>query len=256
VRRLRLSIVTRPLTTVQRFIAASVFAHAALTSALVWIPDFRDGPRIPQNATVVELVGALPARAPRPTTTVPEPVEVHTAPQSKPPKKPPEEASLEPPEPRATPEPRPDPVEVQPSAATRDPLETGPDPESTMTDTPTADEDTAGSPSTGGSVSAFDLGDTAFSWYRSAVANALYGNWRRPILSGVREPVEVRVAFEIMRDGNVRGLRVEQSSGVPMLDRSALRAVSDATPLPALPTNLREPYLPASIVFRLYPDGY
>jgi TonB family protein len=59
-----------------------------------------------------------------------------------------------------------------------------------------------------------------------------------------------------MRDGNVRGLRIEESSGVPTLDRSALRAVSDATPLPALPAMLHEPYLPASFVFRLYPEGY
>jgi len=114
----------------------------------------------------------------------------------------------------------------------------------------------AGSAAAGASVSALEIGGAAFAWYRSSVANALYGHWRRPIVTGIGEPIEVRVAFEIMRDGNVRGLRIEESSGVPTLDRSALRAVSDAAPLPALPSMLSEPYLPASIVFRLYPEGY
>jgi TonB family protein len=104
-------------------------------------------------------------------------------------------------------------------------------------------------------VSAGGFEDASLAWYRSALANALYGAWKRPIVSGLTQAVEVRVSFEIMRDGNVRGLRIDESSGVPMLDRSALRAVSDASPLPALPATMGAPYVPASIVFRLYPEG-
>ena len=85
---------------------------------------------------------------------------------------------------------------------------------------------------------------------------ALYSNWQRPILSGLREEAEVTVAFDIQRDGRIARLRVETGSGVPSLDRSALRAVSDASPLPALPSNWREPTLEALFVFRLYPEGF
>ena len=61
-------------------------------------------------------------------------------------------------------------------------------------------------------------------------------------------------AFEIARDGSVRGTRIDTSSGVPSLDRSALRAVSDASPLPPLPATWKDATLPAVFVFRLYPD--
>jgi TonB family protein len=52
----------------------------------------------------------------------------------------------------------------------------------------------------------------------------------------------------------VAAVRVEQTSGVPSLDRSALRAVADATPLPPLPKNWGPPVLPATFVFRLHPE--
>ena len=97
-------------------------------------------------------------------------------------------------------------------------------------------------------------GDLQFAWYRASVTAALYSNWRKPILEGIRESREARVVFEILRDGSVRGLRVERPSGVPSLDRSALRAVADAAPLPPLPPGWREPVLSAGFVFRLYPE--
>ena len=185
-----------------------------------------------------------------PPQTKPEPEP--PKPEPKPKQKPPEAASLQPDKP-----PEPAPEQPEPEVE-RAPPETAREPVDTQSPPGESSEgsETAGSASAGGSVSALDLGDSAFAWYRAAVANALYGNWRRPVLGGLREPVEVHVAFEIMRDGNVRGLRIEQPSGVPSLDRSALRAVSDATPLPPLPAHLTEPYLPAGIVFRLFPEGH
>jgi protein TonB len=106
----------------------------------------------------------------------------------------------------------------------------------------------------GSSIAATEVGDVRFSWYRDSVTAALYSQWRRPVLAGLLEPVEVRVTFEILRDGSVRSLRIEQASGVASFDRTALRAVSDAVPLPPLPANWDEPTLPATYVFRLFPD--
>lgn len=207
---------------------------------------------MPPDATIVELVGALPSS--RPQAPSPAPVK---QPAQKPAPKPPEQGvTLQQPEPvpEEKPEKKPEkPPETPPPEAVS-PAPVGPqtDPD----DTAVATGETAGSAAAGGSISALEIGDAAFAWYRAAVTNALYNNWRRPIVSGIREPAEVRVAFEIMRDGNVRGLRVQDSSGIPSLDRSALRAVSNASPLPALPSSIGEPYLPASFVFRLYPEGY
>lgn len=247
--RLRIRIVTglgtgrSPL---QNFLLASFLIHLGLTVTLVLLPQFRRGPRIPHDATVVELVGALPGSRPEPAVAAPAPKPEPPAPQ--PPK---EGVTVQSKEPKVVPEKKPVEKEPSPQPAPR-------------TDTPpvetdeqaAASSDVAGSAAAGASVSALEIGGAAFAWYRSSVANTLYGHWRRPVVSGIVEPIEVHVAFEIMRDGNVRGLRIEESSGVPTLDRSALRAVSDASPLPALPAALSEPYLPASIVFRLYPEGY
>lgn len=242
------------------FIVGSLAVHLALTVVLVWIPELTRGPRELPSATVVELVGAPPAsRAaaaaqaapPLPEPAPPEPApEGVTLPKPSPPepvKKPPEKKKKE------EKKPAPKPAAAEPQA--KPPADAAPAQPGPAGAGAAAASGVAGSAATGASVSALDLGDAAFAWYRAAVANALYGSWRRPVLSGIVEPLEVRVAFEIMRDGTVRGLRVEEPSGVPVLDRSALRAVADAAPLPALPSTLREPYLPATIVFRLHPEG-
>jgi TonB family protein len=65
----------------------------------------------------------------------------------------------------------------------------------------------------------------------------------------------VTVAFDILRDGTVENLVVAQSSGVASLDRSALRAVVDASPLPPHPSTWRDASMPATFVFRLHPEG-
>jgi len=244
-------------TPLQNFLLASFLIHLGLTVILVLVPQFRDGPRIPHDATVVELVGAPPGSRPEPSVAAPAPAPVKK-PEPPAPQPPKEGVTV------ATEEPKPAP-EKKPEKKPEKPAEEVPPPQpEVQTGTPTGETDeqaapsgdVAGSAAAGASVSALEIGGAAFAWYRSSVANALYGRWRRPVVSGIVEPIEVRVAFEIMRDGNVRGLRIDESSGVPTLDRSALRAVSDAAPLPALPSMLSEPYLPASIVFRLYPEGY
>ncbi len=95
------------------------------------------------------------------------------------------------------------------------------------------------------------MGDE-FSWYRDAVIRALFTSWRKPF-AGTLETLEVAVAFEILRDGGVINVRIERSSGSATLDRSALRAVHEAT-LPPLPRNSTAATQPALFVFRLYPE--
>jgi protein TonB len=114
----------------------------------------------------------------------------------------------------------------------------------------------SGGPVAGGDLAALAGGDVEFAWYRSSVTAALHSNWRRPVLSGLRDELAVTVVFDILRDGTVVRLRIESSSGIPSLDRSALRAVSDASPLPALPSKWRGQSLEALFVFRLHPEDF
>lgn len=244
----RLRIVARmgpPASPLHRFLIGSALVHAVLVVLIVLLPRLGRGPRIPADALFVELAPAFPsaaaaaASAPAPEAPAPEVpaepaegVHVETSPPKKiePLEKEPEKKPL-----AKQPEPRPEPAAPAPGG--------GPAVES------------VGGPGAGHSISPLAGGDLEFAWYRAQVTSALYSNWQRPILTGLREPIEVSVGFDIDRDGRVLNLRVEGSSGVPSLDRSALRAVGDASPLPPLPSNWRQPRLEAVFVFRLYPEG-
>jgi TonB family protein len=59
----------------------------------------------------------------------------------------------------------------------------------------------------------------------------------------------VIVDFDIVRDGSVSNVRIVQRSGVPALDYSAQRAISEASPFPTLPGGYSSS--PMEIVFQL-----
>jgi TonB family protein len=254
VTRLRLTIVAPPIawrSARSRYVTGSLVAHLAFTVAVVWVPMLWRGPTVLPDTLAVELVGAVPesapAEAPRPasppeTDSEPEPPVDRSALVTPPP----EPTAAPKATPRPTPRPTARPAPPEPTPAASEPSAPAPD--------ATAGASTAGSAAAGGSVSALEGLDAAFAWYRVAVTQALYSRWQRPIVDGLAEPIDVRVAFVIAREGHVGDLRIEVPSGVPVLDRSALRAVGDASPLPPLPAGLGAP-LPASFVFRLYPEG-
>ncbi|NIM01051.1 MAG: TonB family protein [Acidobacteria bacterium] len=64
------------------------------------------------------------------------------------------------------------------------------------------------------------------------------------------------ISFDIQKNGTVTGLQVARSSGVPALDRSALRAVADASPLPRLPPAWRGSSMTAAYVFEITPEDF
>ncbi len=105
----------------------------------------------------------------------------------------------------------------------------------------------------GGGIFSLEGGDVRFAWYRASVTAALQGRWIRPVLEGVRETLSVTVTFEIARDGSVRNVEIERSSGVPSLDRSAVRAVEQASPLPPLPGGWDDAPFSARFEFRWSP---
>jgi protein TonB len=65
-----------------------------------------------------------------------------------------------------------------------------------------------------------------FSWYVQAVQRKVSENWLKyQIDPTIHEANRVYLTFDIARDGHPGNVQVEQSSGVPSLDRSAAYAI-------------------------------
>jgi len=75
-----------------------------------------------------------------------------------------------------------------------------------------------------------------YSWYVTAVRNRISNNW---LLSTVSPQIQtaprVYMTFEILRDGTISDIQMTQSSGIPEVDRSALRAILASSPVAPLP---------------------
>ena len=64
-------------------------------------------------------------------------------------------------------------------------------------------------------------------------------NWLRASLGALARPVETVVSFEVLRNGRIHRIKLEQPSGVGAVDLAAQRAIRASSPLPALPPELR-----------------
>ena len=98
--------------------------------------------------------------------------------------------------------------------------------------------------STGAGAAGIGFGDSTFGdrygWYVNAITRAISQNWLKSLVdSRVSRAPRVYLSFEIARNGKISNLGVQQSSGIPSLDRSAQRAVLASDPLPALPPDYR-----------------
>ncbi len=85
----------------------------------------------------------------------------------------------------------------------------------------------------GSGAAASAEGDFPFQWYLTAVQRKVYEQWTQPLNSAQGQ--KAVVVFEIARNGEVGRARVEKTSGDPTYDLAALRAVTNANPLPPLP---------------------
>jgi len=83
----------------------------------------------------------------------------------------------------------------------------------------------------GVSGAAFD-NDFQFSYYIERMLVSIGMNWFKPSQAGSVSPV---VHFRIGRDGEIAEATIERSSGLPFVDRAAMRAVISSSPLPPLP---------------------
>ena len=94
-----------------------------------------------------------------------------------------------------------------------------------------------------------DFGER-YGWYVTSVRNRISGNWLLSTISPsiVRAP-RLYMTFTILRDGTVTAVEVTQSSGLPEVDRSALRAVLASNPLPPLPPDYSGNKVKVSLYF-------
>ncbi|MBK8869533.1 MAG: TonB family protein [Elusimicrobia bacterium] len=86
-----------------------------------------------------------------------------------------------------------------------------------------------------------------FKWYGELVYKRLWEAWDRTD-AGTRE---CKVAFKILKDGKVTGVKIKSSSGDALFDMTAKRAVLAAAPFSPLPEGFKEKELPILVRFRL-----
>ncbi|MEP6470978.1 MAG: TonB family protein [Acidobacteriota bacterium] len=85
----------------------------------------------------------------------------------------------------------------------------------------------------GVSGATLDDADFKYSYYIERMLIAIGMNWFKPAQAGDVSPV---IHFRIEKDGTISDASVERSSGLPFVDRAALRAVVSSSPLPPLPS--------------------
>ena len=91
-----------------------------------------------------------------------------------------------------------------------------------------------------------DQADFKYPVYIERMVQIISMNWFKPAQSVQTSPI---VHFEIQRDGTVTEPRIVTSSGLPFVDRAALRAVIASSPLPPLPAEYGGPHLGIQVVF-------
>lgn len=99
-------------------------------------------------------------------------------------------------------------------------------------------------PNTSGGVSAQNENfGGKYAWYVDAVKRTVKDNWLLyEIDPQVVAPHRAYVDFDILRDGTPANIRLVQSSGVPTLDQSALRALHRVDKFGALPEGSRQTF--------------
>lgn len=86
--------------------------------------------------------------------------------------------------------------------------------------------------SAGGATGAFEFpgggGDfgTRYAWYVRVIQQKVQENWLKyEVDPRIKEAQRVYLIFDVTRDGHPTNVKLEQSSGVPSLDQSAMRAL-------------------------------
>jgi protein TonB len=183
---------------------------------------------VPRDVYVVDIITPAPAQ-PKKITPAPV-VEEKVAPAPVEPEPLPEPEELAPPEKPKKPK----------KQEKEEPPKKVPDPEpTTLTKTDLDSAQTAVQDVSTGDI-ALDAEDFEFAYYVTSIKRKIAAFWRVP---GAGEERFCIVYFRIQRNGAITTPAVETSSGNLLFDQAALRAVTQANPLPALPAGFDDDYL-------------
>src|SRR4030042_3244635 len=70
---------------------------------------------------------------------------------------------------------------------------------------------------------------TIFNDYYSRIRKEIWQHWASP--DTVKNDIEAIISIRILKDGTIISQRIEKSSGNPLFDRSAIKALAKASPL-------------------------
>lgn len=87
-----------------------------------------------------------------------------------------------------------------------------------------------------------------FNYYLDIIRIKINRNWHPQKGTGQAQLV---VFFKILRDGKVKDMSLEETSGISFLDRSALRAIVQSEPFPPLPVGFNESHLRVHLTFKV-----
>ena len=88
-------------------------------------------------------------------------------------------------------------------------------------------------------------------WYLTVIKTKLSNAWTPPSEYIIpKEGTYVTVSFTVNKNGIIDNAKIKHSSGMKLLDNSALNAIKSVGTLPAIPSEWKEEYLNVSIIFK------
>jgi len=110
-------------------------------------------------------------------------------------------------------------------------------------------KDTSTPQGTGGVISS-EATNLKFRIYYTMIWSEIKKGWILPGgLVNNQKDIEAIVSFRILKNGRIEDISFEKSSGNSFYDKSVLRAVEKADPLPPLPGEYKEEYLAVGVRF-------
>lgn len=90
-------------------------------------------------------------------------------------------------------------------------------------------------------------GNFPYTWYVHSIKKKLDANWN--VRGGFDKKIYTQVVFTVLKNGLIKGIKVEESSKNDIFDQAALRAVEYSNPFPALPSDFPESELRIHVRF-------
>ena len=110
------------------------------------------------------------------------------------------------------------------------------------------EKETAGAPGENGTPLTTDSANFPYPWYITQVREALWTAWTEKMPSGGNLRCTVR--FTINRNGSIKGVSVEKSSGNRLFDSAAESSTQAAAPFASLPDDFYEDRLTVHVEFK------